>query len=1003
MSTYAGDTSGKGKGKQGSSTSISSTNNNRNEITLSLLDDLGAMSDGYDVDVDDLLSDESENDDLIDNEADLALLLRTHGVTLDDPPPPPAVSRGMGSNYFATTMLAPGASQSAFLPGGPGPSTATAAAPRFQDPSDAQNWMAAMEKRYEEELHQQQASPAQPTQSLSFVYIHSHGSTSQSRVHSSESSPTIPMTVAPKCTLAVPTTSPARAYAETGMEGDIQINNRDSAQADLQQDGGNATRAYASTTQAAPAPEPFVMDPEENKRLTGVIRSQTANALEVNRKYQLALEQKLRDIEQAHSRNKKLRDELQVWLDRRNITERAPVVLPSSNDRLGPPYFVDEDENTPPSNMDTLRKKSHPLIVSQKRKYWSVLDRANLRQGVIAENKRLLFEKFLREGNSQAIESLNNAPEVDMMLNTKGLDWKRISQRYVDNRTPSECLIQWTSHDHPGINKNDWSKAELLKLDSLVKQHKGRNWIQIALDLNTNRTGAQCFQKYQSKMVGVSSKDNWTAEEDNILREAVRVLGEKNWLQVASCLGNRNSVQCMTRWSKSVNPAIRRGRWLKEEDGALRAAYEVYGGGRWAKIQQHVLGRTDIQCRERYVNVLTPNLATGPWTQQEVERLDELVKVHGEKWGLIASLMNGRTDNQCARRWRMNKEEDKQKRKGRPSRRYLASRRRKGTSTVAALPTVHKDKEAIEKTMHLKKKWERRILKREMKILRAKGFFDGRKNKRIKPLYKSFLERERFIYDCWQQQWGDHIDPVEKVFNLGIPPPITTNKEPPQGRGDQSGSVFDAVMPDPASVARPGKVRPVPPCNATLTAFSNLVQQGDLMGGRFQLAHTISVGKTSAAPVELLSAEEQMTPEHKELEERFEAVFTWPLLAGMLHMETARNLVNHEQTDVAAAAEKRQSRARLRSSQKGYDPSASVGSLTGGGGVVGAMESPLQRQDDASSSAYGTPVAPWQEQSEMEDVESSEYETDNDGDDEEHVRRAGGREGRSTKRLRIDH
>lgn len=483
------------------------------------------------------------------------------------------------------------------------------------------------------------------------------------------------------------------------------------------------------------------------------------------------------------------------------------------------------------------------------------------------------------------------------------------------------------------------------------------------------------------------------------------MLGEKNWLQVASCLENRNSVQCMTRWSKSVNPAIRRGRWLNEEDGALRAAYEVYGGGRWAKIQQHVLGRTDIQCRERYMNVLTPSLATGPWTQQEVERLDELVEEHGEKWGLIASLMNGRTDNQCARRWRMNKEEDKQKRKGRPSRRYLASRRRKGTSTVAALPTVHEDKEAIQKTMQLKKKWEGRILKREMKILRAKGYFDGRKNKRVKPLYKSFLERERFIYDCWQQQWGDHIDPVEKVFNLGIPPPIAADKEPPQGRGNQTGSIFDAMMPDPASVARPGKVRPVPPCNATLTAFSNLVQQGDLMGGRFQLAHTISVGKSSAAPVELLSAEEQMTPEHKELEERFEAVFTWPLLAGMLHMETARNLVNHAQADVAAAAQKRQNRVRLRSSQKGYVPSTKVGSWTGRGGVGRAMESPLQRQDDASSSAYGTPVAPWQEQSEAEDVGSSEYETDNDdndGDGEELVRRTGGSRGRSPKRLRID-
>ncbi|KAG0284600.1 Myblike DNAbinding domain-containing protein [Linnemannia gamsii] len=946
MSAHTGGTPGKGKQVI--------DRNNRDEITLGLLEDLGAMSDGIDVDVDDLFSDESDNDDLIDNEADLALLLRTHGVTLDDPPPPPpptaAVFQGMRSSHAGTTMMLPGVSQSVFLPGGPGPSATTSVPPRLQDSSDALTWMAAMERQYEEEVRQQQDSATQQTQSLSFVYIHNHEPASQSRSHSSTSTPTSSTTAAPTHTIALPKPS----------SSSHQVENSNFAREQFEGDGSDTARANTTAAQAASEPELFVMDPEENKRLTGVIRSQTGNALEINRKYQSALEQKLRDIEEAHNRNKKLRDELQVWLDRREIAEQAPVVLPSTNNRLGPPYFVDDDEKTPPSNKDTLLKMRQPLIVSQKRQHWRPVDREKLKRGVIAENKRLLFEKFLREGNNRAIESLNNAPDVEMMLNTKGLDWKRISQRYVDSRTPSECLIQWTSHDHPGINKNDWSKSELVKLDHLVKQYKGRNWIQIALDLDTNRTGAQCFQKYQSKMTRVVTKDNWTPEEDNILIEAVRVLGEKNWLQVAYCLDNRNSVQCMTRWSKSVNPAIRRGHWMDEEDGALRAAYEVYGGGKWSKIQLHVLGRTDIQCRERYMNVLTPSLATGPWTQQEVERLEELVEEHGEKWGIIASLMNGRTDNQCARRWRMNKVEDKRKRRGRP-RRYLASRRRKGTTTVATLPIVPRDKEAIQKTMQLKRKWEARILKREKKILRAKGFFDGRQNKKIKPMYKSFLDRERFIYDCWQQQWGDHLDPVEKVFNLGIPPPLSTEKDLAED-GGQTAAIWDA--------------------------------QGDLMGGRFQLAHTISAAKSLAAPIELLSVEDQKSQEYKELEERFESVFAWPMLAGMLHMETARDLVNRAHVDEATGSKKK--RTRRKSSKKRSVAAARARSSAGG-----AMESSMQGQDDASSSAYGTPAAPWQEQSATEDLRSSEYETDeNDGDDDEELQSAG--EGNSPKRMRID-
>ncbi|KAF9905934.1 Myb-like DNA-binding domain protein [Linnemannia zychae] len=909
MSTHAGAMSPKGKGKQGSSSNDfdSNSHNDSSQDIHDLPDDLGTLSDGIDMDVDDLdvddlLSDESDNDDLIDNEDDLALLLRTHGVTLDSTP-----SFATGASQ-GTTVAAEGStggtSSSALQTGGAGLSNA----------------------------------------------------------------------------MRAPTTSVGRASplhiginSDTEMESDFGM---DFTQEHLSHYGEDAAPAssmtnvtsratLADSTTAEPAPAPFVMDPEDNRRLTAVIRSQTANALEVNRKYQQALEQKLRDIEHAYNRNKKLRDDLQVWLDRQKVAERAPVVMATTNDRLGPPYFVDDDEKTPPKNKDTVRKSNLPLNVGQKVRYWSTVERENLKRGVIAENKRLLFEKFLREGNTRAIDSLNNAPDVEMMLNTKGLDWKRISQRYVDNRSPSECLIQWTGHDHPGINRGDWSKAELVKLDTLVKKYSGRNWIQIALDLDTNRTGAQCFQKYQSKMVGVASRDNWTAEEDNILREAVRVLGEKNWHQVAYCLDNRNSVQCLVRWTKSVNPAIRRGRWLAEEDGALRAAYEIYGGGRWAKIQQHVLGRTDIQCRERYMNVLKPSLATGPWAKEEVERLNQLVQEHGEKWSYIATLMNGRTDNQCARRWKMNNLEEKEKHRG-SARRYLASRRRSGRTTLSALPTPEQDKEAIKETMELKKKWDKRIHKREMKILKAKSHFDARQDKKAQPVYKAFLNKERFVYDCWNEQWGDYVDPIEKVFNLGIPPPISDDlgyKAPENGA---TSSFWDATVPDPASVARPGKVCPVPPCNATLTAFSNLIQQGEHLGGRFQLQHSIAAGKAPVQPGEMLTAQEQQSQEYKELEERFESVFMWPMLAGMLHMETARELVLREQAESAAMPKRKRGPGKNpKGSSKGKRRAVDNGDIQ-------------QGQEEASSSTYGTPAGSWQERSETEDVGSSESDTDED-------------------------
>jgi len=50
---------------------------------------------------------------------------------------------------------------------------------------------------------------------------------------------------------------------------------------------------------------------------------------------------------------------------------------------------------------------------------------------VISENKRILFETFSEAGDVDGIRALNSVSDAEMMVNTKGLDWNRISQRFV--------------------------------------------------------------------------------------------------------------------------------------------------------------------------------------------------------------------------------------------------------------------------------------------------------------------------------------------------------------------------------------------------------------------------------------------------------------------------------------------------------------------------------------------------------------------------------------------
>ncbi|KAF9361536.1 Myb-like DNA-binding domain protein [Mortierella sp. AD094] len=851
----------------------------------------------HSLDMDDLFSDESDNDDLVDNEEELAKLLQSQNLIVDYLRPAGTSSSQTQAQTQAqihntemdvdTSIHHIAAQEQASSSNSAGETSqnlttdnlAHSAVPSPMDQSGSPRnggvWMARVQVGHQLEPHAPLESPTRETQNSSALVEN--------------------LLVMDGVSTIEPLIPPRSAPHHPGSHGMAAEPKHTVSQDDQHmEDVQRVTKpAPIEGNEQCNGPPPIWITPEDNARLTSIIRKRAKDSLEINRAFQQAIKKQLLEVENAYARNTEQRAQLKEIMDRRMAVERAPVLLSSTNARLGPPYFIDQDNNVPPDNDDTIRRKKKDLVVTEYAKRWSKKEREDLKKGVISENKRLLFDMFTETGDVAGIQSLDKAPDVQMMLNTKGLDWSRIAQRYVDTRSASECLIRWTGHDHPGINKTGWSRDELDKLDELVEKYQERNWIQIALDLDTNRTGAECFKMYQMRKTKVYSRAPWSQEEDNILIEAVRLFGEQNWQQISNCVETRSPAQCIHHWTKSLNPVIRRGRWLEEEDGALRAALEVYGAARWVKIQQHILGRTDVQCRERYVNVLSPDVKSGPWTTAESEKLRELVQIHGDKkWAVIASLMDGRTDNQCARRYRMiiqDKKGRKRRRKARETREYLSIHRRKGRTTISQLPDLARHRAEIRKAaaeVRKKKRFEEFLQrKRETEELRAMEH----QEKTLQVEYDIFVERQRDIYDLWNERWGHRVDPIEKVFNLGIP----TRPIPPKDRTENDPSIVDFDPPDPASTLRPGKVRPVPPCMATVDAFSRLIRKGAHPSGSFNLKHVISEGAAVVDPpvTAPLTVEEQQQPEYTELAERFEATFMWPMMMGMLHMGTARDMV----------------------------------------------------------------------------------------------------------------
>lgn len=90
-------------------------------------------------------------------------------------------------------------------------------------------------------------------------------------------------------------------------------------------------------------------------------------------------------------------------------------------------------------------------------------------------------------------------------------------------------------------------------------------------------------------------------------------------------------------------------RWTSYEDIRLLAGVLLYGDERWPEIASFAaIGRDKVQCRQRYIRSLNPNISKSIWTPEEDELLLKVVSgMERIPWTQVARIMKNRNDVQC--------------------------------------------------------------------------------------------------------------------------------------------------------------------------------------------------------------------------------------------------------------------------------------------------------------------------------------------------------------------
>ncbi len=440
--------------------------------------------------------------------------------------------------------------------------------------------------------------------------------------------------------------------------------------------------------------EKVVNEPAELSIPSWSKKARVERALELNRKLKKRVVLLLNTIDQSRVSHDAVEEMIDhAMLEKKKRKEAAPHTVSAVKklEYTGSSWFWGSVSNQMAPKYDHINDvlfiASHLPLVN-KSGTWSKEECEALKRGVEEIAKERMTNEMIASVETiedfdilqKPLRSLSlESPEILSMAETfTPKEWATLASRHLPSRKPNECLLQWKNRVNPSIKSDEFSPRETDVLMQLVQQYGENSWVQVA-DKMLGRTPLDCLKKYEQVNIQRKGKEKnrnlvWTDDDMKKLHALVLKHGQA-WKKIDSEFGGVwGGDKLMHTWRKHVQATEagrvnhKKGPWEKSEDELLLKAVAI-GGKEWSKISMLIPGRTEMQCRERYVNHLDPDIKNSvPFTDEENAIVAREVPKYSNRvaWSKIAQLLPGRTDRQCRKAWqkmirKTNKDAKKQK------------------------------------------------------------------------------------------------------------------------------------------------------------------------------------------------------------------------------------------------------------------------------------------------------------------------------------------------------